>query len=200
MKVKPNPVKENPWTWANGVLYRMCQEEPLHENCGVIAGKIWLIGRAYSAALERKAGAHFIDGENFLLARAAPMIKKSGIDRWLKTTSKIDRVTLQNVEAVLSVHKKCTDLFKEIAGSDRRSLASKYLHFHQPNAFFIFDSLANSKIRSFMPRQRFVVPNGCDVPYGGFVVRCLRYRDEVFELQVGRKSSPRELDQYLLGY
>ena len=46
------------WGWGNEVLYRMCREEPGHTKLDVIAGKVWPIGRAYSAAIERKAGEH----------------------------------------------------------------------------------------------------------------------------------------------
>lgn len=34
------------WDWGNEVLYRMCREELGHTKLGVIAGKVWLIGRA----------------------------------------------------------------------------------------------------------------------------------------------------------
>jgi hypothetical protein len=33
----------------------MCREEPLHSNPEIVSGKIWLIGRAYAAAVERMA-------------------------------------------------------------------------------------------------------------------------------------------------
>jgi hypothetical protein len=35
--------------YGNQILYRMCQEQPLHTDTDVISGKIWLIGRAYAA-------------------------------------------------------------------------------------------------------------------------------------------------------
>jgi hypothetical protein len=46
--------------WGNHILYRMCHKQPGHTNVDVIAGKIWLIGRAYAAAIERGAGKAFL--------------------------------------------------------------------------------------------------------------------------------------------
>ena len=44
------------WGWGNGVLYRMCRNNPRHRDRDVIVGKMWLIGRAYAASIERGAG------------------------------------------------------------------------------------------------------------------------------------------------
>lgn len=188
------------WCWGNEVLYRMCREEPGHTRLDVIAGKVWLIGRTYSAEIERKAGNHIEAGQNFYAARVAPMIRDSDIDNWLASVQAIERVTDDNVADVLRVHKQVTDLFNQISGTEKRSLASKYLHFHQPRAFFIFDSIANAKIREALKGRRFKVPTEFDGLYTEFVYRCLWYRDNVFEPALGRQSSPRELDRHLLGY
>lgn len=45
------------WEYGNSVLYRMCEEEPEHKEIDVIVGKIWLIGRSYAAAIERRKNA-----------------------------------------------------------------------------------------------------------------------------------------------
>ena len=42
------------WEYGNSVLYRMCKEQPEHKDIDVIVGKIWLIGRSYAAAIERR--------------------------------------------------------------------------------------------------------------------------------------------------
>jgi hypothetical protein len=192
--------EQNHWGWANDVLYRMCREAPEHTRLDIIAGKIWLIGRAYSAAIERGASGHFEADKNFYIGRVAPMMKESDMDKWLDSVRTIERVTNDNAADALRVHHNVTALFKRIAGAEKRSLASKYLHFHQPNTFFIFDSIANTKIRELLKGQRFKVPTEFDTPYAEFVYRCLWYRDNVFEPSLGRASSPRELDQHLLGY
>lgn len=88
--------KKYPWGWGNEVLYRMCKGNPLHDDEDVIAGKIWLIGRAYAAAIERQAGKNLVKGEDFLHEKVAPMIRKSDIDQWIKSVRHIRRVTVDN--------------------------------------------------------------------------------------------------------
>ena len=36
-------------SYGNSVLYRMCAEKPEHKVPDIIKGKMWLIGRSYSA-------------------------------------------------------------------------------------------------------------------------------------------------------
>lgn len=189
------------WGWGNEVLYRMCREEPEHTRLDVIAGKVWLIGRAYSVAIERGAGERLEKGmDRFYLEDVATVMHNSRIDDWLASVQSIERVVDDNVVGVLRVHKQVTDLFKRISGMGKRSLSSKYLHFHQPRAFFIFDSNANEKIRELLKGRRFRAPTEFDTPYAEFVHRCLWYRDNIFEPALGRQSTPRELDRQLLDY
>lgn len=185
--------KPDLWSWGNEVLYRMCREEPGHTKLDVIAGKVWLIGRAYAAAIERGAG-----GEaDFYSTRVAPMMKDSDIDIWIASVRSIERLNGENAVEILRVHKQVTNLFNHISGLEKRSLASKYLHFHQSDAFFIFDTLANTKLREAMKGRRFKVPTEFDTPYAEFVYRGLWYRDNVLEPSLGREVTPRELDQHL---
>jgi hypothetical protein len=188
--------------WGNEVLYRMCCDAPRHDDLDKIAGKIWLIGRSYSASIERKAGKKMIEGQDFYMTQVAPAIKRSDIDQWIDSVKDIQRVTDDNIHLVLSAHKNVTDLFSEITGVDKRSLASKYLHFHQPKAFFIFDSIASMKIRQRLRsvKPRFKIPKQYDYEYSAFVYRCIYYRDTIFEKEIGKSASPRLLDKYLLGY
>jgi hypothetical protein len=187
--------KPDLWGWGNEVLYRMCREAPGHTSHDVIAGKVWLIGRAYATAMERGAGGY----ADIYSTRVVPMMMDSDIDHWIESVRPIERVTTENVTDVLCVHQQVTELFNRITGLEKRSLASKYLHFHQPSAFFIFDSIANAKIRDLLKGRRFTVPAGFDTPYVEFVNRCLWYRDNVFEPALERECTPRELDQHLLG-
>ena len=46
---------------------------------------------------------------------------------------------VDDVEEILSMHKFLTDTFGKMTGLKKRSLASKYLHFHCPEKFFIYD-------------------------------------------------------------
>ena len=128
--------------YGNQVLYRMCREQPHHTDIDVISGKIWLIGRAYAVPIERRAGA--LGGEAReagmdLHAFIAPKIASSPLDEWLASVADVRMVSLDNLRSVLLVHFRFVHLMKKLTGLERRSFASKYLHFHQPSAFFIYD-------------------------------------------------------------
>jgi len=188
--------------YGNKVLYRMCKDAPTHNDIDEIVGKIWIIGRSYSASIERKAGPKMIKGQDFYKDQVAPAIKNSDIDAWIDSVSSITRITKENSHLALAAHKNVTDLFKKITGIEKRSLASKYLHFHQPNVFFIYDSIANTSIRARLrdKKVRHSYPKGYDNEYSAFVTRCLYYRDNYFENDIGGLATPRKLDKELLGY
>jgi hypothetical protein len=196
--------KDNTGSYGNEVLYRMCLDQPKHTDVDVdiIASKIWLIGRAYSATIERKASEKFEEGKNFCWDIVAPAVRAEPIDEWIASVSSVDRLTVENVALSLSCHKKVTDLFKRITGIEKRSLASKYLHFHAPNAFFIYDSIANKRVREEIQNLRYPKNRlqGYDDSYADFSTRCIFYRDEVLERKLNVPVTPRRLDMALLGY
>ena len=45
---------DNEWSLGNSVLYDLCKTYPTHKDKKSIVAKIWLIGRAYAAAIERR--------------------------------------------------------------------------------------------------------------------------------------------------
>ena len=145
--------------YGNEVLYRMCEEQPLHTVTNIIRDKIWLIGRAYSAAIERKAG------KDFNSSVAADVIKASDIDTQISMLRAIKRPTIENLHILLTAHKKLTEIFKEVTGLEKRSLASKYLHFHAPKAVFIYDSIAKRKLLEIVGKQKFDVEGICSQVY-----------------------------------
>lgn len=188
--------------YGNDILYRMCAERPKHTDLDTIASKIWIIGRAYSATIERKAGKRIEAGKDFYRETVAPAIRNSGIDDWIASVSSIDRLTNENVALSLSCHKNVTDLFKSITDFEKRSLASKYLHFHARNAFFIYDSIANRRIKEKLrgKQSRLTYLDGFDKEYAVFSARCIFYRDEFLEKELGALVTPRRLDMSLMGY
>ncbi|MCI0640696.1 MAG: hypothetical protein L0Y72_16605 [Gemmataceae bacterium] len=56
---------QKPWVWdlGNAALYDLCQEHPGHKKRDEIIAKIWLIGRSYSASIERRRHVYPSDGE-----------------------------------------------------------------------------------------------------------------------------------------
>ena len=92
------------------------------------------------------------------------------------------------------------DAFYELTGLEKRSLAAKYLHFHCPDKFFIYDSIAREEIRKYVKKPNKEMLQGLneyDAEYTDFVCRLL-------ELQQGLLVSnticysPRVLDGFLL--
>jgi len=203
--------------YGNEVLYRMCAEFPKHKDLDVVKGKIWLIGRAYAVAIERNAGPDFnlVQGLNKVDNKLF-----SDLDQAIEDIKKYEYVSFDNLCDVLCLHERMVGLIKEVirAGDgnespgSKRSLASKYLHFHAPNMFFIFDSIAarnlNNVIREKGLRGRVneykgeygkicVANKKCadvDQEYLGFVLKCLLYRKEVLKDEA---LSPRGIDMNL---
>lgn len=177
----------------------MCRERPGHDNLDVIASKIWLIGRAYAASLERGSRSNQMGSEDFFYKIVAPAVRDSKIDKWIADTRSIRRLTPESVSQSLECHKRVMSLFSRITGKLNRSFTSKYLHFHVPDAFFIFDSRASAEISERTRHQKFVVPCGYDDQYASFAIRCLAVRDRL-EDELGHPVTPRFLDMHLLRY
>jgi len=157
----------------------------------------------YACDIQRQAEKQTDSSENFYLNHVAPVIKKSGIDKWIKSVSDITKLTSENIEKSLACHKNAVDMFKSITRDKERSLtslASKYLHFHASNAFFIYDSRAKKEVANLvkLPRNR-THPDFCDGEYADFCARCLIYRDEL-QKSFNDEVTPRILDMKLLGY
>lgn len=189
------------WEYGNSVLYRMCEEEPEHKEIDVIVGKIWLIGRSYAAAIERRKNAVVV-GDDFYYDELAPKLLEIGpeLDDRITKLRKSKGLILDDIKLVLSTHKFLMDIFYELTGLEKRSLASKYLHFHCPEKFFIYDSRARVGIGKLVKRPNKGIltdVSNCDPEYGDFVCRMLELQEYLDE-QLGVYELPRKLDGFLL--
>jgi len=188
------------WDTGNKVLYDMCSKYPNHNEDDEIIAKIWLIGRSYAAAIERRKQQSEDVGDGFYTNRVAPMIRKSKIDQLLEPLKSYRKITDDNFDEIMTVHFYVTDLFSKISGLDKRSLASKYLHFHHPMLFFIYDSRACSGIRRFSSitgRASKASDALADNEYRKFSEKCLALRSCIKE-KFGESLKPREIDNLLL--
>ena len=149
--------KTSPWDFGNGVLYKMCRENFYHKETDKILSKVWLIGRAYSAAIERRRNKVTIN-DNFYIDKVAPTFKDSEIDSYLSELRNHNKLTIENLPLILKAHNYLTQLTASITGLEKRSFSSKYLHFHLPNLFFIYDSRVVDSLRHFISR----VPSSMD--------------------------------------
>ena len=124
--------------FGNKVLYDMCINNPLHNNNDVISGKVWLIGRAYAVAIERVREKKYINDDFY-----SEIVPKIFNEFYKDFDNDIKDIKENDLNNALSVHKKLTDAIKNVTGLEKRSFNSKYLHFHCPDIFYIYDSRAN---------------------------------------------------------
>ena len=189
------------WEYGNSVLYRMCKEQPEHKDIDVIVGKIWLIGRSYAAAIERRKNA--VDaGDDFYYDVVAPKLLEIGpeLDDRVDGLRKSKGLIVDDFKEILNIHKLLMDTFYELTGLEKRSLASKYLHFHCPEKFFIYDSRARAGIGKLVKRpDKGLLANvpDYDPEYGDFVCRMIELQ-EYLEERLGIYELPRKLDSFLL--
>ena len=154
---------------GNLAFYRMCAEFPLHNDRDEVFNKLVFISRVYSVA-------RGLGGEWDSLAKA---IVQNGTKLDEKILRARKKPFFQNVDAVVKCHSYldrlvCSRLAK--AGQTahgRASFASKYLHFHAPDAFPILDTLACSGLREQTRGFRTSLKE--PTPYARFCERLAHY-------------------------
>lgn len=194
--------ERNMWGFGNHILYNMCKKVPLHEIEDEIIGEVWLIGRSYAAALER--GTNDI-GDRFYPDVVAPKIRAVGVelDRKIADLQHYRKVSKELLGEIIETHNFLTEVFKEITGRTNRSLASKYLHFHLPNMFYIYDSrsihsVTKEKTDHKALKKELMCYRG-DSTYTDFLAKMYTLNVDIFNLY-DQWLSPRQLDALLLGY
>lgn len=186
------------WNVSNNVLYEMCKKYPAHKKASEVVAKIFIIGRSYAAAIERTKN------DNIYELKIPDLVSKHGKD--------IDNALLEcnksNLQQIFKTYDLILTSFHEVSGKWNRSLASKYLHFHQPENFYLMDSRAkkglreilkvysiSAKIRNKEKRQYFVSKESTE--YETFYLRCQRCVDEL-ENEFKCKLTTKEFDNLLL--
>lgn len=184
------------WIFGNKILYNMCSENPLNNKKEIVAGKVLLIGRSYAAALERarieKSSEQIYD--DFL----NDVLQNSDIiDGKIKFLNEISLSEIfENLQNIFDLHSLLTSIMEKATGLEKRSLSSKYLHFHCPNAFFIYDSRARMAINALVKKQQILKYKG-DNEYIEFYLRALELQNFI-KNETGILLNPREIDDLLL--
>ena len=189
----------NPWDLGNQVLYTLCQAHPKHDTDDAIIAKIWLIGRSYAAAIERRKNAGE-NSDNFYEITVVEKIKKDKFDDWLDALPEQIVDPWHDLGSVITTHKHLMDLFHDLTGLDKRALASKYLHFHRPDLFFIYDSRAKEAIIKVTPRLtkiNNIITEESDSEYYMFCRRSQYLHDSIRE-KYSKNLTPRQIDKILL--
>ena len=101
--------------FGNGILYKMCEENPKHDSPDVVSGKVWLIGRAYSAAIERVKRKENIN-DDFYKEKVGPTLTDQELDKRLESLQKIEKAIKENASDILFVHKYLQNKIRKITG------------------------------------------------------------------------------------
>jgi len=203
---------------ANTTLYRMVAENPGHQDPKIVADKLLVIGRVYSAAVTRGAGARSEDDSDLsktlyphLAARIVDV--QPELDRQLVQLNRLERVDASSLAAVATCHQLLADVLVTAINEwrsatslrtvrARDSFVSKYLHFHAPMAFFILDSLAREALRmdgmrGWRVRWPVDFSKALHTPYASYCLRMLAYIERSYANQ---PWTPRSVDGKLLRY
>ena len=143
-----NSLENKPWDFGNKILYDLCRKKPLHKKQEIVIAKIWLIGRSYSAALERFAKEDGdLVGDEFYETTIWQTFRDSEIDDRLKKVEDNLNISKENLVDSLELHGYLTQKLNEITRHNKRSFSSKYLHFHLPDLFFIYDKVVSLNLK-----------------------------------------------------
>ncbi len=192
--------KEQLWDVGNEVLYEMCRKYPLHKEPKEILAKVWIIGRTYAAALERRREKDS-SNEDFYKKKVVSSFQDSDLDEELAVLRRYKELTADSLREALKIHGNLTQRFYKITRLNKRSFSSKYLHFHCPDFFFIYDSRAAASLKQYVGHlpeeyENFIGKAEVDKAYAEFSYKCF------FLLQEIRKKNPeytvRQLDNLLL--
>lgn len=186
------------WSVANQVLYDLCKNYPRHEKRDIAIAKIWIIGRTYAAAIERGAEDA---GDQFYETKVGPTMART-FDSILAPIRRIKSLTDHNVVTLMKAYQMTNRQLKKVAKKERRSLSSKYLHFHFPNLFYLYDSRALSQIMELTPSVGKNLPDefklsSFDPVYTLFYLRCWTLVRSI-HAAYGVQLTPRQLDNLLL--
>lgn len=195
-------LKPKAWDLGNRTLYKLCEDNFDHSTTEKIVAKTWLIGRSYSVALERVKEKKY-SSDNFYTQHVAPEFKKSNLD-FLINELKLMEVNIENSSKILELHFYLMNVIRNITNMDKRSFASKYLHFHLPKLFFIYDTRAVLALKKIVPvlpieLKKYYKTLNFDSNYTDFLFRCL-YLQNIIASNHDIILTPRELDNLLLEY
>jgi len=191
------------WGGVDDVLRELCRRHPEHTDRRSVTAKVALIGRAYSAGLERRVTPP--EGQQAIVV-IADYFERHGakVDEILAPLHPIDEpLSLQGMAIIVGVHGRLTQFLVGVTtdGKSPRSFASKYLHFHNP-AVPIYDSYALAdairSVRWDATEIPFACPPDGDDVADGYYQFCVRFWRLLEACRNdGREVSVKSLDTYL---
>lgn len=168
-------------------LYDLCFMHRHHMRDDIVVDKLRLIMRLY-------ADAPTWPDKAFSAKATAHRLSHSPVDHWFGALSSAEAL---DSSLPPELHKRLMEVFSDMREDEARSLASKYLHFHFPELFHVYDSRIAAAIALLMHDACGVPATaGCDLVYGRFHACCRKLTERIAPL-VGRRLSPREMDRVL---
>ncbi len=194
--------QKNVWDFGNAILYKLCKVNFNHDLDDHILTKVLFIGRIYAAAVERRKNKSNDINDNFYTDTVAPTFRKSKLDNKLSELKSAKPDKVENIKSVLQTHYYLTSLLKKITALNKRSFSSKYLHFHLPDLFYIYDSRAVTALRQFsseVPKdlQYILTLDNIDNEYAKFYCKCFDLKRQI-KTQFNIDLTHRQLDNLLI--
>jgi hypothetical protein len=188
------------WGEVDRVLYDLCAAHPDHDQRRFVAAKVAIVGRAYSAGLERCITPG--EGEQAVMVGVEYMWRHGAeIDAILATVKQVEEpLDANRMRELVEQHGRLTTLLAAMPQAARRprSFAAKYLHFHHP-VVPIYDSYAEIALGKSVPWKAslapFSAPPHADEWYYPFCARLFRLYSAC--LAGGLKVTTKTLDTYL---
>jgi len=114
----------------------------------------------------------------------------------------IKQLTADNIQQILEVHHYLTTKLFAITKLNKRSFCSKYLHFHLPDLFFIYDSRVVTALRNYSSKvpdqfQTLTKQKNVDEEYAKFFCKCFEMKNTI-EMQNNITLTNRQLDNLLI--
>ena len=193
---------------GNKILYELCENHYWHVKNDKIISKVWMIGRCYAVAIERGRDNQHKPTTEFYEKDIPRIFKRSHLDNSLRKLKKIELSNDNLVECLKAHYSFMTKLESNIklakgsTNSNKRSFCSKYLHFHLPNLFFIYDSIVSKKINEFITLKdidtdfKKVLKEKVDKKYAEFFLKCYILTNKIKKTHK-INLTPRQLDNLL---
>src|SRR4051812_27540039 len=102
------------WSIGNQALYDLCERYPRHNVDAEILAKVWLIGRSYSASIERgRGGGADADLSNYRFYTVAvpKAFRESDFDRRLKSIATLTETDGESAVRITEIHGQLVQLF-----------------------------------------------------------------------------------------
>jgi hypothetical protein len=194
--------QQNVWDFGNAILYKLCKDNFQHKTDDHILTKVLFIGRIYAAAVERRKNKSTDINDNFYTETIAPTFRKSELDIKLSDIKSLKADKVENIKSVLQTHFYLTSMLQKITALEKRSFCSKYLHFHLPDLFYIYDSRAVTALRKYASKvpedlKHILKLDNIDSEYAKFYCKCYDLKRRI-KTELNIDLTNRQLDNLLI--